>query len=228
MNRQHRLILRAACRLHDQYLKQRREARSHRCAAAEAAAQPYLDQAFRLERLLHRSRSAGFMLATEQLQHQCTHALECSIRVLEASCQQFRDRIPPALTLRAIFEELIAAEQEFGMIELDRGERRISVTTDPIELEGIHLGPFRIDLLLDQIETHEPANWFCIEAVEPNPPASNSEVTHPHVNSGQICAGDAWHPINNALIDGRISINGDPLTEVRQGMEFLGSGPTAC
>jgi hypothetical protein len=43
-----------------------------------------------------------------------------------------------------------------------------------------------------------------VEAVDPNPATNDEEVTHPHVKSNGLCAGDATVPIQAALQDGRI------------------------
>ncbi len=46
---------------------------------------------------------------------------------------------------------------------------------------------------------------FVIEALDPQPAASNEEVIHPHVQSGALCAGDAMAPIASALKEGRLA-----------------------
>lgn len=205
MNTQYRKLLHVACLLHDQYLQRRRLAAASSVAPVENQVQPYLDQAFRFEQLLRRARSEHLLLATRRLQQQCHDALERVILVLDAARLGLSDSVPAAPTIRDLFQELIATEQDLGPIEWDRIHQRISVTTESIELEGILLGSFRIDLLLHRIPGREPSDWFRIEALEPNPAASNEDVTHPHVDGGRLCAGEAWQPINNALTDGRIS-----------------------
>ena len=205
MNTQHRQLLRVACLLHDQYLQRRRLAAASSVAPVESQVRPYLDQAFHLEQLLRRARSEHLLLATRRLQRQCRDALERAILVLDSARDRLRKSIPSGPNTRDLLQELIATEHDLAPIELDRVDQRISVTTESILLEGVSLGPFRIDLLLHRIPGREPSDWFCIEALEPNPAASNEDVTHPHVDSGRLCAGEAWQPINNALIDGRIS-----------------------
>ena len=39
----------------------------------------------------------------------------------------------------------------------------------------------------------------------PNPASTNSDVIHPHVKDGELCAGDAKAPINAALASGRLA-----------------------
>jgi len=53
--------------------------------------------------------------------------------------------------LADIYAELIQIEQEFGEIKFDSNEKAISVTTEPIILNNIPLGPFEVKLSIDQI-----------------------------------------------------------------------------
>jgi len=50
-----------------------------------------------------------------------------------------------------IYAELVQIEQEFGEIKFDPKEKDISVTTEPIILNDIPLGPFEVRLAIDQI-----------------------------------------------------------------------------
>lgn len=54
-------------------------------------------------------------------------------------------------TLSALVAELDALEDEFGGIEFDASENTISVVTEPIILEDIYLGPFKIQLELKKL-----------------------------------------------------------------------------
>ena len=105
--------------------------------------------------------------------------------------------LPPASELYA---ELVAVDDEFGGIGVDDAE--IFVTTDPISLEGIYLGPFEIRLNLSRLDEQEP---FRIVALEPHPADSCSDTTHPHVHNERICLGDGKAAVAAALADGRLS-----------------------
>jgi hypothetical protein len=78
----------------------------------------------------------------------------------------------------------------------------ISVVTDAVKLEGIYLGSFKIHLCLRDMRGGSDA--FKIIALDPQPAACNSDITHPHVQSERLCAGDATVPVANALREGRI------------------------
>jgi hypothetical protein len=119
------------------------------------------------------------------------------------SCQR------PVPSLREIFSELQAAQQEFGVLRYDAGQRVLSVTTDPIGLEGVELGPFEIELDITDLDGHTP---YRVVALDPDPAASNEEVTHPHVSAERLCPGDASGAIRMALESGRL---GDLFTLVR-------------
>ncbi len=132
--------------------------------------------------------------------------LERCIRDLLVACRPKRDRSLP--TLRLLYDELAAAEAEFGGVELEHST--ITVTTEPITLEDVVLGPFQICLHLDRIGTDSP---YTVAALEPNPAASSEETTHPHVSNERLCSGEGRSAINAALADGRL---GDFFTIVNR------------
>ena len=41
-------------------------------------------------------------------------------------------------------------------------------------------------------------------ALDPSPAASNSETTHPHVQTNQLCEGDGRSAIRHAMREGRL------------------------
>jgi hypothetical protein len=75
--------------------------------------------------------------------------------------------------------------------------------TDSIELEDVYLGEFRLELHLDRLREHADVSAFDVVALDPHPPGSSQDVSHPHVRDNQLCAGDAIGPIAKALTDGR-------------------------
>ena len=117
----------------------------------------------------------------------------------------FAKRQTKAPTLSDVFEELKAVQAEFGDIEVSKSDQCISVTTEPITLEGVYLGPFRILLCLDLLVEmyHKPP--YIVYAAEPNPAASDSSVTHPHISSDTLCTGDGYAAIKAALEAGRFA-----------------------
>jgi hypothetical protein len=108
-------------------------------------------------------------------------------------------------TLSELVAEIKAAEAEFGGIEYDGEEISLSVVTEPITLEGIYLGPFRIALFLSrlhQIQHHVPYHIF---AIEPHPAAKDEAITHPHVSNEMLCEGDGAAAIRAAAEEGRLA-----------------------
>lgn len=98
---------------------------------------------------------------------------------------------PPAV--KEVFAELRALEHEFGGLILKPSQ--ISVATPPIELSGIELGRFEIQLI---------GKGLKVVALEPHPAESDSDITHPHVSAGQLCAGWGAESMGAALTEGRL------------------------
>ena len=144
--------------------------------------------------------------ALRQLQHVVNNAL---------AHLQYQDTPTPA-RLRDLYDDLQQLEQEFGAVTLDPRHRLIAVATDSIELEGISLGMFRIEVHLDRLTDRPGAAAFDIVALQPNPPDCSEDVTHPHVRDRQLCAGEATVPIARALQQGRVT---DAFLAVRSVLE---------
>ena len=100
-----------------------------------------------------------------------------------------------------IYKDIVSLESEFEDVTWSRLQGTFSVTTDEIVLDGIALGRFQIELDWREL----PAAYFRVIALDPNPAASNDNVTHPHVEAESLCAGDARLPIQRALEQGRIA-----------------------
>jgi len=131
------------------------------------------------------------------------------------SLQRLRDRIAailaadgdgqsaPALPSAGdIYQDLMALHDEFAEVSWSLSDETLSVTTEPIVLEGVYLGAFRIELRWAEL----PASTaFSIVAVDPNRAASNESATHPHVEDGELCAGEGRPAIRHALAEGRLA-----------------------
>ena len=116
----------------------------------------------------------------------------------------------PKLSL--LVEELDQVREEFGSIDFDKAENTVSVVTDPITLEDVALGPFRIQLELAKLSELYKDRPYRVIALNPNPAATDEEVTHPHVSGEKLCEGDGCAAIRSALEQGRLS---DFFTMVR-------------
>ena len=119
--------------------------------------------------------------------------------------QQFTEgsqKKTPKLSL--LVEELDQVREEFGSIDFDKAENTLSIVTDPIALEDVALGPFRIQLKLDKLSELYKDRPYRVIALNPNPAATDEEVTHPHVSGERLCEGDGYVAISSALEQGRL------------------------
>ncbi|MHA2069553.1 MAG: hypothetical protein ACXABY_34755 [Candidatus Thorarchaeota archaeon] len=80
--------------------------------------------------------------------------------------------------LADIFADLLQIEDEFGELNFDRNAKTVSVITDPVILDGLALGTFEVRLLVDQIGKLYTKSPYEVIALEPNPAATDSNVTH--------------------------------------------------
>ncbi|MFC1805487.1 hypothetical protein ACFL09_00715 [Planctomycetota bacterium] len=106
--------------------------------------------------------------------------------------------------IKVIFEGLVQADEEFDGLEYRRSHRMLLVETESIELEGVYLGRFQIRLDIPSLADMRYNAMYHVVALDPQPAASNSSVTHPHVTDDQLCPGDASVAIHAALASGRI------------------------
>jgi hypothetical protein len=109
----------------------------------------------------------------------------------------------PKLSL--LVEELGQVGEEFGNLDFDKAENTLSVLTEPITLEDVPLGPFRIQLELSKLSELYKDRPYRVIALDPNPAATDEEVTHPHVSGEKLCEGDGCAAIRTALEQGRLA-----------------------
>jgi hypothetical protein len=112
------------------------------------------------------------------------------------------NRVPE---LSAWIDELHQLEAEFGEVRVDWSEKYLSVSTGPITLQGVYLGPFAIHFFWERLSQGLAVYCFDVVALDPQPAAANESVTHPHVKDEALCAGDAADPLERAVADGRLS-----------------------
>jgi len=106
--------------------------------------------------------------------------------------------------LQLLIDELDGLQKEFGDIEFEASNNTISVVTEPITLEDIYLGPFKIQLEINKLNQLYNSSPYLVIALEPNPAATDDTVTHPHVSGEKLCEGDGSVAIRTALEEGRI------------------------
>jgi hypothetical protein len=131
-----------------------------------------------------------------------------TLRQLQYSSSEAQNKashrpVLPQPTLRDLYQDLNQLQQGFPKVTIEPQHHLLTVFTDSIELEGIHLGEFHLELHLDRLDQHADVSAFDVVALDPNPPYSSQDVTHPHVRDNQLCAGDATGPIALALKEGR-------------------------
>lgn len=128
-------------------------------------------------------------------------ASHCRVNLECLAMRRRRRRFP---SMRELVGELEALRAEFGGWSFEPKEESLSVATEPVELEGVPLGPFRIRLDLKRLPFMETRPVYKVIALEPNPPAWNKSITHPHVRNDLLCEGGANSAIETALIEGRL------------------------
>jgi len=164
----------------------------------------YFDSVWRTRRSLENAQRHNWPAALQYLEEELLSQVRLMQSILEAIIRPLERPALGLPSLRQLLEELHQIEGEFGDFAIKLKERTISATTEPITLEGISLGRFRIELHVDRLR-RQGIGAFEIVALDPNPAASNEAVTHPHVNDSHLCAGDATIPLERALEEGRIA-----------------------
>ncbi len=162
---------------------------------------------------------ATFTVTARKMRKACDHGflnaaqrqrqnLEAMLSALEIELLSARRLLavaaPPVPSYATILDDLNQIEEEFGSWTLDLRGKCLAVHTQEIELEGVYLGPFEIQLKLEELEYCDPRTSFTILALDPHPAGTDSGVTHPHVSSGRLCPGDAVNAIGEALRQGRL------------------------
>ena len=192
------------------------------------------------QKLTQQSETAwkrGWLAAAERLRPRLQNAL----RELQENLARMRDGqvrqnpLRACLSLRELSAELMGLFDEFAEVEFNLRARTVLVTTDPIELEDVYLGPFRIELGLG-----DPGRGlsYSVVATDPHPANRDEDVVHPHVRDNTLCEGEGTLPIRRALEEGRL---GDFFQIVSQILhtynpssayvnldEWEGSSCTAC
>lgn len=136
------------------------------------------------------------------------------LRGLRSSIERGRRNVTPSTG--ELYAELLAAEEEFGGITV--AEDELFVTTEPITLDDVYLGPFEIRLNLTRLDEQEP---YRIVAAEPHAAASCSSTTHPHVHNDKVCLGEGKAAVFAALAEGRL---GDLFQLINRVLHTYGEG----
>ena len=161
------------------------------------------EQTDTLCRLIRKARRRSWRLACRRLQQDLCSLVRDYQQQLAAIEQRLMPRPVTAgmSTSHDIYTDLLALDEEFEAVTFDHSEQTLTVTTEPIELEGVYLGPFDICLDWDKLPDR---HTYRVIAVNPHPAATNETVTHPHVQEEIVCEGEARSAIAAALEQGRL------------------------
>jgi len=166
--------------------------------------------ACRLQDLTRESRKLGLAISHEwpAASEQCCKSIDSQLNEIPYSSSKLqslldrRQKEVPKLSL--IVAELKSLQEEFEDVEFKGQESSLSVVTEPITLDEVYFGPFRVLLALDKLgELYHKIPYYVI-AEEPHPAATDEAITHPHVSNEVLCEGDGAAAIRAALEEGRL------------------------
>lgn len=152
----------------------------------------------RLMRQLDLAKRHGYQAAARR----CREELRECLTLWQQDTRTTVPVEPGGPTVRDICLELQALAAEFGEVQYEPDRQQLSVVTEPIELEGVYLGEFRIVL---QVSGGEQFPAYEIEPLEPNWASSATVVSHPHVSRGYLCEGEGKQALQQARRSGRLS-----------------------
>jgi hypothetical protein len=163
------------------------------------------DRCAQLVRQIRRAQLRGWNLAAQELRTD----LRYTLAAIQGELTALHSRLPaairpdPVTSAHDIYRDLVALQQEFECVDFDCRASWLSVTTEPIELQGIYLGPFEVRLDVRRIQAVDSSPYRVI-ATDPHPAESRDNVTHPHVMDQVLCEGDGRQAIRQALAQGRL------------------------
>ena len=157
----------------------------------------------KLSQRLHIVQSRGWNIAARHVQTALKLSLEEHASEVQACLRTLtsRESQKPPITVRTIYDELCALDDEFTEVKLDQRGKTLSVVTEPVILEDVYLGAFEIQL--DWAGLPEQQSYDVI-ALDARPAALSESTTHPHVQENVLCSGEAKVPISRALAEGRL------------------------
>lgn len=161
------------------------------------------NEAQRLVRQIELAHHRGWRRAAESLHTDLAQMLENFQRELGWAVEGLKaHKAPPRIaTVADIYRDILALDDEFDRVDIDVKEHVLRVTTDRIVLDDVRLG--RFEICLDWRDLGKPSPYRVV-ALDPNPPAIDSDVTHPHVRNEALCEGEGIRPIAAALAEGRL------------------------
>lgn len=197
MNKNRKILLRTAERIREHLVSSRAASPMH------PLPEDSWNRCTRLARQFQLARTRGWYAAAAIVRDRYQSSFNRLVENLRELQNQFNyDEYRSACpSLRQIYEDLVAIDQEFESLRIDSEEGLLAVTTDRIVLEEIELGPFEIRLYWNRIGQKR---WYDTVALKPNPASGDEDVTHPHVRGEALCEGDGRAAIERALCEGRL------------------------
>jgi hypothetical protein len=199
------LLFRAADRIHDRLCQVNRRSADHLFASIERM-RAYWQV---LDDLVNRHRKAHqncWELAQRQTRSDIIDQIKLLQEVVNSVLLSQEQSGPAQISSPAcIVGELRQLADEFEDVDILTKPGLIVVKTSPIELEGLALGTFAIELYLDRLKENADVTCFDCVALDSNPASANESITHPHVKDQALCAGEATVSIATALKEGRIN-----------------------
>ncbi len=163
----------------------------------------YWNACQRLLRMQEKARQRGWGAARNRVERRLLQVVaDCSSHLhtlQEKLIETIRQR--RLLNEQAIADDLRALSAEFDRVRIDLKHRSIAVETEPIVLQDIEFGRFRVVLNWISIPLYRA---YRVIALAPHPASSKPDVTHPHVQEEALCEGDGQQAIRDALHQGRI------------------------
>ena len=161
------------------------------------------DDLTKLMRGVELAHSRGWLVAARQRREQFFSELDYFRRLLSHIAEDgLQAKQKPAISsLSEIYYDLLGLEREFPTIECDLKAQCLAVTTEPITLDDLYLGPFQIRLDLQHLGEGQP---YSVVALEPHPAAGRDDITHPHVSDETLCEGEGHKMSKLARESGRI------------------------
>jgi hypothetical protein len=170
-----------------------------RLVAPQLPAAEWQDCEVRLERMMLARRRGWTDDGVSELAGALSDvARRCEL--LRGDLLRRRDVRPP--THRDVLADLVGLADCFPAVEVDLRYRELSVVTEPIELDGVRLGPFAVVLPWDGLGDESPE--YFVKALDPRPAATDESVVHPHVSDERLCEGEGRAPLRRALAEGRL------------------------
>jgi hypothetical protein len=105
-------------------------------------------------------------------------------------------------SVREVYDDLAALPTGFKDVHFDLAAQTVALTTAPVTLDGVYLGPFTILLEWDEIGRAAPD--YRVISQEECSASADAGVTHPHVRDERLCEGEGATSIRLALAEGRI------------------------